>query len=66
MSEEMAFFVLLIEKYASVKNRLTGEVLREWDELGITDKIYDMYYQYHQERMENAIEDIDCLVEKMK
>ena len=36
-------------------------MLREWDEKGITDEIFDGYFQYHQERIENAYEDIDSL-----
>ena len=61
MTEEMKFFLFLIEKYAQDKNRRTGDVLREWDEKGITDEIFDGYFQYHQERIENAYEDIDSL-----
>jgi hypothetical protein len=61
MTEEMKFFLFLIEKYAQAKNRRTGDVLREWDEKGITDEIFDGYFQYHQERIENAYEDIDSL-----
>lgn len=61
MSEELKFFILLLEKYAYDKNRLTGDVLREWDEKGITQEIYDGYIQYHQERIENAYEDINSL-----
>ena len=62
MSEEMKFFLLLIEKYACEKNRLTGDVLREWDEKGVTQEIYDSYWQYHQEAIQNAFRDIDSLV----
>jgi len=62
MNEELKFFILLIENYAYVKNRPTGEILREWDEKGITDEIYNGYFQYHQERMENAFDDIDSLL----
>ena len=62
MSEELKFFVLLIEKYACEKNRPTGEVLQEWDEKGVTQKIYDGYWQYHQEAIQNAYRDIDSLV----
>lgn len=61
MNEELKFFIFLIENYSYAKNRPTGEVLREWDEKGITDEIYDGYFQYHQERIENAFEDIDYL-----
>ena len=66
MSEELKFFLFLIESYAYVKNRPTGDVLREWDEKGITQEIYDGYFQYHQESLENAIADIDCLAETGK
>lgn len=62
MIEEMEFFLFLIERYADAKNRLTGEVMREWDEKGITQEIYDNYEMYHQERLENAFEDIDSLI----
>ncbi len=62
MTKEMQFFVYLIECYACEKNRPTGDVLREWDERGITQEIYDNYEMYHQERIENAYEDIDHLL----
>ncbi len=62
MSDEMKFFLFLIERYAYDRNRPTGDVLREWDEKGVTQEIYDGYFQYHQERLENAYDDIDCLV----
>ena len=61
MTDEMVFFLFLIERYAGVKGRSTGDVLREWDEKGITNEIFDSYFQYHQERLENAYDDIDCL-----
>lgn len=62
MSDELNFFIFLIENYACYKNRPTGDVLREWDAKGITDEIYNGYFQYHQERIENAYDDIDCLM----
>ena len=62
MSDELKFFIFLIENYAYSKNRPTGEVLKEWDEKGLTQTIYDNYWGYHTERIENAFEDIDCLV----
>ena len=61
MSEELKFFILLIEKYAYDRNRKTGDVLREWDEKGITQEIYDGYWQYHQEAIQYAYQDIDSL-----
>ncbi len=62
MTDEMVFFLFLIERYSNVKNRVTGDVLREWDEKGITQEIFDNYEMYHQERIENAYEDIDSLI----
>ena len=37
-------------------------MLKEWDEKGITDEIYNGYFEYHQERLENAFTDIDHLL----
>lgn len=61
MTEEMKFFLFLIERYASHTGRFTGDVLREWDEKGITQKIFDGYWEYHQESLDNAFEDIESL-----
>ena len=36
MINEMKFFLFLIERYAAAKDRLTGDVLCEWDERGVT------------------------------
>lgn len=63
LSEEMWFFMYLLECYAAFKNRNTGEVLRDWDERGITQEVYDGWWRYHQERIENAYCDIECLME---
>lgn len=62
VTEEMKFFLFLIERYAAKKGRPTGEVLQEWDEQGITQEIYDNYELYHQECLENAYTDIDSLL----
>ncbi|AOH42468.1 hypothetical protein BEQ56_02640 [Anaerolineaceae bacterium oral taxon 439] len=62
MTNEMKFFLFLIERYAAAKDRLTGDVLREWDERGVTQRIFNNYETYHQERLENAFEDIDSLL----
>ena len=62
MTKEMEFFLLLIERYAKAKGRMTGDVLREWENKGITQEIFDGYFEYHQERLENAYDDIDALV----
>ena len=62
MTDAMRFFLFLIERYAGQKGRPTGDVLREWDAKGVTQEIYDGYWQYHQEALENAYADIDSLV----
>ena len=62
MQGSLKFFLFLLERYAWAKNRPTGEVLLEWDARGVTREIYDNYEQYHQERIENAVADIDSLV----
>lgn len=61
MSEEMKFFIYLIENYAAYKKRPANEVLEEWDKKNITDFIYNMYEMYHSEAIENAFKDIDSL-----
>lgn len=61
MSEEMRFFMYLTEYYAAYKGKSTAAVITDWDKRGITQKIYDNYWLYHTERIENAYEDIDRL-----
>ena len=39
MSDEMRFFLFLIERYADHKGRPTGDVLREWDQKGVTQGV---------------------------
>ena len=66
MSKEMIFFIYLLERYASEKQSTAPKILSEWDKLGSTDFIYEMYEIYHTERLQNAFDDIDTLVhEKM-
>lgn len=62
MNKEMKFFIYLLEKYAEYKNTTADKVLNMFDNLKITDLIYDMYEQYHTEAIENAFEDIDKIV----
>lgn len=62
MTDEMQFFLFLIERYANHKNRPTGDVMREWDQKGVTQEIFDGYFQYHQEPIQNAFLDIDSFV----
>ncbi len=62
MTDEMKFFLFLIERYARRKDAFTGDVLREWDAKGITQEIFGSYWIYHQEALENAFLDIDSLM----
>ena len=62
MTEEMKFFMYLLEYYAAYKNKPTGQVLSEWDQHNITQEIYDNYWIYHTECIENAYDDIDNLL----
>jgi len=65
LCKEAEFFIYLLERYADYKNQGADEVLRKWDEAGITQLIYDLYEIYHVERLENAFVDIDeILAEK--
>lgn len=66
MEAETNFFLFLVERYAESKDRLAGDVLREWDRCGITQEIFDNYEMYHQERIENAFADIDSLLKTGK
>lgn len=66
MDEEMKFFMYLVEYYASYKNQKTGDVLKEWKNYSIIQKIYDNYWIYHTERIENAYMDIDSLLQTGK
>lgn len=64
MSKEMEFFIFLLENYAEYKNTTADQVLKLWDKLELTNFIYEMYELYHIERLENAFEDIDRLIEE--
>lgn len=66
MSEEMKFFIYLTECYANYRNERTGDILSEWERCGILKKIYENYWVYHTERIENAYMDIDSMIETGK
>ena len=66
MSAEMEYFIYLLEYYAEYAKKPARDVLKNWDDKGITDKIFNGYFKYHQERIENAFEDIDSLIETGK
>ncbi len=63
MSKEMEFFTFLMEQYARYKNTTADKVLRQLDDLKLTDYIFNMYERYHIEALENAYADIDKLIE---
>ncbi len=66
LTKEFKFFIYLLESYAAYKDTTAGEVLSILDEKNLTDFVYDMYYMYHQEAIENAFKDIDSLIESGK
>ena len=66
MSEELSFFIYLLEQYAAYRNAKTGDILKEWDSRQITQTIYDNYWGYHTERIENAFADIDSRLQTGK
>ena len=61
MSKEMEFFSFLLEQYAYYKKTTADKVLKKWDELNLTDFIFNMYERYHCEALENTFADIDAL-----
>ncbi len=63
MTKEMEFFTFLMEQYAHYKNTTADKVLRQLDELNLTDYVFNMYEMYHVEALENAYMDIDKLIE---
>lgn len=63
MTKEMEFFTFLMEQYAQYKNTTADKILRQLDELNLTDYVFNMYEMYHIEALENAYADIDKLIE---
>lgn len=63
MTKEMEFFTFLMEQYAQYKNTTADKILRQLDELNLTDYVFNMYEMYHVEALENAYADIDKLIE---
>ena len=59
LSNEMLFFVYLLEKYAEYKKASAANVLKNFDQINLTDYIKQIYQMYHTERLENAFADID-------
>ncbi|ULJ63088.1 DUF3791 domain-containing protein [Wielerella bovis] len=64
MSKEGQFFIYLLERYAEYKQTSANKILYQWEQLGLTEFIFDMYELYHIERLQNAFDDIDKLMHK--
>ena len=62
MSDEMAYFIYLLERYGAARQRTGGSVLAELDDKGLTDEVLAMYDLYHIERLDNAFDDLDRLL----
>ena len=62
LSEESRYFLYLIEQYALYRGITGKQTLDLFEKKNIVEYIYDMYYTYHTERVENAIEDIDRMI----
>lgn len=62
MDKEFRFFTYLLESYAAYKSKTAGNILRQLDEKGLTDFVYEMYEIYHSESIENAYKDMDSLI----
>ena len=63
MTKEMEFFTFLMEQYARYKHTTADKILRQLDELNLTDYVFNMYEMYHVEALENAFADIDKHIE---
>ena len=66
MTKEMEFFTFLMEQYSHYKNTTADKILRQLDELKLTDYVFNMYEMYHSETLENAFVDIDKLIKSKK
>lgn len=64
MSREMQYFMILIERYAAYKNSTAGDMLTKWDDLDITNKIYNLYESYHGKDFEEVFAEIDRITKE--
>ena len=62
MTKEMEFFIFLLEQYATYKETTADIILKQFDDLNLTDFIMNMYEMYHSEAIQNAFDDIDRLI----
>lgn len=66
MNKKLEFFIFLLERYSYYKNTSAGRILNELDKKQLTEFVYNNYEIYHSERLENAFEDLDNLIETGK
>jgi SNF2 family DNA or RNA helicase len=66
MSEEARYLIFLTEQFAASKGLSGSQVFILFKEKGLLPYIHDMFYTYHTERVENAIEDIGRMLERNK
>jgi len=66
LAKEQEFFILLLQSYAAYKNISASEALTIWEKNDLVDYINDMYFRYHIERLENAFEDIDEILDTIQ
>lgn len=66
MSKEMNFFIYLLENYAYYIHTTSDKIINELIRLNLLDKVYNSYEFYHIESLDNAYQDIDKLIEKVK
>ena len=64
MSKEMEYFIFLLEQYARYKSSTANKIFQKCAALNIHKKIFDCYWRYHTEAIENAFAEIDKWSEK--
>ena len=62
LSPEMGFFIFLLEQYAAYKHTTGDKVFKAWSDNNLIQWIYDNYWGYHTEALENAFKDIDSMM----
>lgn len=62
MTDELKFFIFLLEKYAYDKNIPTAEIWQKLEDKNLVQEVYGGYPVYHIERLENAYDDIENLL----
>jgi hypothetical protein len=62
MSDEARYLIYLIERYALQKGMSGSDTFALFDTNGLIPSLLKMYYTYHTERVENAIDDIDRML----